>query len=123
VLRVRNRVRIQGFPLCGVRLVMAGPQRKRRRRRVGADGVPAPTTEIVSFPGSEHCEWQRSTFLSLGEGRDQGTLWPTSQRDVVDFLQGEYVADMRLPDDAVATLHRPANPAGVRLRMTQAWDR
>jgi hypothetical protein len=78
----------------------------------GADGVPAPTTEIVSFPGSEHCDWQRTTFLSLGEGRDQALYAEHPQRDVVDFLQGEYVADMRLPDDAVVT---PYSRQGRRL--------
>jgi hypothetical protein len=70
-----------------------------------ADGEPALTTKIVSFPGPEHCDWQRTTFLSLGEGRDNALYAQHPQRELVPFLQGEYVADMELPDDAVATAY------------------
>ncbi|TIC85135.1 hypothetical protein E8D34_13790 [Nocardioides sp. GY 10113] len=32
-----------------------------------ASGRPAPTTEIVSRPGPEHCDWQSVTFLTVGD--------------------------------------------------------
>jgi hypothetical protein len=79
----------------------------------GAGGEPALTSEIVSFPGSKHCNWQRTTFLSLGGDSRDGALYAERpQSDIAQFMQGKYVADMRLPDDAVAT---PYSRDGRRL--------
>jgi hypothetical protein len=101
----------------------------------GADGEPALTTAIVSFPGSEHCGWQHTTFLSLGEGsRDQALYARHPQPDLEPLMQGKYIADMPLPDDAVPT---PYSRNGQRLwlsadqqfayvgepRSVEAWPR
>jgi hypothetical protein len=104
-----------------------------------ADGEPALTSKIVSFPGSEHCDWQSTTFLALGEGgpdgsRDAALYAAHPQAEIEPYLQGEYVADMPLPDDAVAT---PFSRDGGRLwlspdrkyayigapRSVEAWPR
>jgi hypothetical protein len=101
----------------------------------GAGGAPALTTHIVSFPGSDHCDWQDTTFLSLGEDSRQEAMYAEHpQPDIEEYLQGEYVADMPLPDDAVAT---PYSRDGRRLwlspdkryayvgqqRSVEAWPR
>jgi hypothetical protein len=79
----------------------------------GADGTPALTTEIVSYPGPAHCDWQATTFLSLGDGsRDQALYAEHPQPELVQYMEGEYVADLPLPDDAVAT---PYSRDGRRL--------
>jgi hypothetical protein len=70
----------------------------------GPDGQPALTSDVVSFPGAEHCDWQTITFLALGEGRrDERMYVQDPLPELVDFMQGTYVADMALPGDAVAT--------------------
>ena len=67
-----------------------------------ADGKPQPTSEIFSYPGPEHCDWQTVTFLTLGPRqfvRDpEGKL--TAQ------ALGSYDGDTRLPDDAEDTGYR-----------------
>jgi hypothetical protein len=79
----------------------------------GADGEPALTTEIVSFPGPEHCDWQDTTFLSLRDGSNDAAMYAEHpQAEIEQYMQGEYVADMPLPDDAVAT---PYSRDGRRL--------
>lgn len=35
-----------------------------------ADGDPVPTTEIMSWPGPEHCDWQDVTFVRIGYATD-----------------------------------------------------
>jgi hypothetical protein len=100
-----------------------------------ADGEPALTTQIVSYPSSEHCDWQDTTFLSFHEGsRDQTMYAERPSPDMADYLKGKYVADLALPDDAVAT---PYSRDGRRLwlsadgryayvgqpRSVEAWPR
>lgn len=86
----------------------------------GADGLPALTTEIVSFPGSEHCDWQSMTFLSLGEGKDETLFLRRPDEELRPFVATEFVDDMRLPDDAIATAY---SRDGNRLWLSPAGDR
>ena len=63
------------------------------------DGSRVPTTEIQSYAGSAHCDWQRMTFLEIGGN--------TYLRNPEPYLRGyfheEYVPDLPLPADAVDT--------------------
>ena len=66
-------------------------------------GRRVPTTELVSSPGPEHCDWQRMTFLSVDGGhlqegrtylaRPESWLYP-------EWLAEPYVASQPLPADA-----------------------
>ena len=79
----------------------------------GPDGLPALTSKVVSFPGSQHCDWQSTTFLALGEGRrDQAMYAKDPQPELVEHMQGPYVDEMELPADAVTT---PYSREGQRL--------
>ena len=79
----------------------------------GPDGLPALTSKVVSFPGAQHCDWQSTTFLALGEGRrDQAMYAKDPQPELVEHMQGPYVDEMELPADAVTT---PYSREGQRL--------
>jgi hypothetical protein len=78
-----------------------------------ADGEPALTRDIVSFPGSDHCDWEQTTFLAFGEGtRHEVTYAAHPTPDIEDYLQGEFATDLPLPDNAAAT---PYSRDGRRL--------
>lgn len=71
------------------------------------DGRAVPTTEVSSYRGPEHCDWQASTFLQLG-----GTF-PDGQQYVGDpvpslrrSLRTTYDPHAMLPDDATDTGYR-----------------
>jgi hypothetical protein len=67
---------------------------------VNADGDRVPTSLIYSFPGPEHCDWQESTFLFLGnEGRD-GIFLGHPGPDFADYLQTTYAAHAERPGEA-----------------------
>jgi hypothetical protein len=97
----------------------------------GPDGEPALTSDIVSYPGPEHCDWQAMTFLTLGEKRTYVRHAPPALRR---WVVGEFVASMELPADAVATGYRRGDhrlwlsPSGDRAYVgraghVQAWPR
>ncbi|WP_435770327.1 hypothetical protein [Nocardioides sp. SYSU DS0651] len=65
----------------------------------GTAGEPAPTTEVVSYAGPAHCDWQSMTFLALGERSYVRRPQPGLQ----EWVDGEYVDSMPLPRDAVRT--------------------
>ena len=53
-----------------------------------ADGDPVPTSEVVSYPGPEHCDWQDITWVVVGEATDV-------DREVDAYLSGDH--DGQLP--------------------------
>ncbi len=71
-------------------------------------GVERPTTEIVSFPGPEHCDWQDITFLHVG--RDDPERGEEYLRDPAGLLAhavtGTYAEGVPLPSDARDTGYR-----------------
>ena len=91
----------------------------------GPDGVPAPTTDIVSYPGPEHCDWQSMTFLTLDDRR---TYVRHPQPEVRKWVDGEFVASMELPPDARDTGFRRGDnrlwlsPSGDRAYVGQPGD-
>lgn len=97
----------------------------------GPDGLPALTSDIVSYPGPEHCDWQGMTFLSLDDRQTFVRDPPPELRQSVD---GTFVASMALPADAVDTGYRRnddrlwLSPAGDRAYVgrpddVEAWPR
>ncbi len=91
----------------------------------GPDGVPALTTDIVSYPGPEHCDWQSMTFLTLDDRR---TYVRHPLAEVRRFVDGEFVASMKLPAEAVDTGYRRddnrlwLSPSGDRAYVGQPGD-
>ncbi|MDQ4055754.1 MAG: hypothetical protein M3237_24105 [Actinomycetota bacterium] len=83
----------------------------------GPDGEPALTTDIVSYPGPEHCDWQSMTFLSLGEKRTYVRHPPA---ELGQWVDGAFVPSMELPADAVDTGFRRD---GRRLWLSPPGDR
>ena len=71
------------------------------------DGARVPTTEVTSFPGSEHCDWQRITFLWLGVNGNEDAGFDAYLRDtrgeLAEFLTTTYDGSTELPDGATDT--------------------
>jgi hypothetical protein len=66
-------------------------------------GVRVPTSEVVSWPGPEHCDWQDLTFLTLGDGdRDSARQYVGDgpAGDLQTLLLTTYAASVPLPADA-----------------------
>ena len=68
------------------------------------NGHRVPVSKITSFPGSDHCDWQDITFLTIGPYGDQS---PSFLRDATgeldDLLQTTFDARADLPADAEDT--------------------
>jgi hypothetical protein len=65
-----------------------------------ADGHRVPTTEIVSFAGAEHCDWQDITFLMLGGERKGRQFLRDATGELAHLTRTTYDASATLPDDA-----------------------
>ncbi|MFE0515122.1 hypothetical protein [Streptomyces sp. NPDC058964] len=66
------------------------------------NGGRVPLTEISSYAGAEHCDWQQAHFLDLGRGEDRRT-YARDPDDVLDadvMLTTPYRGDVRMPADA-----------------------
>ena len=79
-----------------------------------ADGAPVPTTEVVSFAGPAHCDWDDLTFVFVGQGSD------------VDRKYDEYVSDdggfeLETASDASATLPGGAVDTGWQRDGRELW--
>jgi hypothetical protein len=72
-----------------------------------ADGRAVPTTDITSFPGAEHCDWQDITWLRLGQDTDVDRAFDSYvsgyDEGFGDALSTEPDASASLPEDAVDT--------------------
>lgn len=55
---------------------------------------------IVSFHGPEHCNWQDSTWIWLGEDGKDGEFIGNPPRDLRDGLRTTYALDVPVPADA-----------------------
>jgi hypothetical protein len=66
------------------------------------------TTRVVSYAGSEHCDWQDATILQLGNR----TWWRNPPDELGQYFDQSYAEGMHLPADAVAT---PYSREGERL--------
>ena len=63
-------------------------------------GTSVPVTTVVSFHGPEHCGWQESTWIWLGEDGADGEFIGNPTRDLRDGLQTTYELDVPVPADA-----------------------
>lgn len=63
-------------------------------------GTPVSIEEIVSFHGPEHCDWQDSTWIWLGEDGRDGEFIGNPDRGLRDGLRTTYALDVPLPEDA-----------------------
>jgi hypothetical protein len=73
-----------------------------------ADGQLVPTSGVVSYAGPEHCDWQDTTWLRLGQAADNDRDFDTylsGDEDgmFADQLSTEPDASSELPEDAVDT--------------------
>jgi len=71
-------------------------------------GDPVPTSEIVSWPGPEHCDWQDITFVLMGEESDVDQdydqyLSGDDDGQLSDYLTTTPEDSAALPDDATDT--------------------
>ena len=64
-----------------------------------ATGAPAPTSDIESWVGPEHCNWQSMTFLDL----DGAVYVRNPQPDLADYFAEPYEPHAQLPASAVDT--------------------
>jgi len=70
-------------------------------------GRRVPVTEVRSFQGDEHCDWQDITFLLLGPDGDADEYVRDPSGELDELLRTTYDANAVLPDDATDTgLHR-----------------
>jgi hypothetical protein len=76
-----------------------------------SSGARVPVTQIRSFAGAEHCDWQDITFLILGQdedGRgdrsdDADEFLRDTTGELADYLRTTYDATASLPKRAVDT--------------------
>jgi hypothetical protein len=67
-----------------------------------AAGRSVPTTEIQSWRGPAHCDWQSMTFLHV----DHADYVRDPRPELADYFAAKYAAHGVLPDDAVDTGYR-----------------
>jgi hypothetical protein len=66
------------------------------------DGRVVPTSRLEVFHGSEHCDWQDMTFLSLGRWDDKvPTFVRHPEPNLRRYVAEPYRSNVRLPADAV----------------------
>jgi hypothetical protein len=66
-------------------------------------GRRAPVAKIRSRQGSEHCDWQDITFLSMGPEGDGTQFLRDTRGELREFLRTTFDAHATLPDDAKDT--------------------
>ena len=76
-------------------------------------GDRVPVTRIVSYRGSEHCDWQDLTFLHTGSERHGQQYVRDVHGELAPWLTTTYDADADLPDTAIDT--------GLRRDDRQLW--
>ncbi|MET1059042.1 MAG: hypothetical protein ABWX84_05570 [Nocardioides sp.] len=77
------------------------------------DGTLVPTTEVTSYAGPEHCDWQDITFLRLG-GEVKG-------RQFLRDVDGELAEQTRSTYDGSATLPDAARDTGFHREGRELW--
>lgn len=71
-------------------------------------GRAVPTSEVVSFEGPQHCDWQDTTWLQLGVASDVDRTYDEylsndDGGELADYLTTTADDSSTLPDDAVDT--------------------
>lgn len=67
-------------------------------------GERAPTGQITSYPGVEHCQWQNMTFLDLKEPGPYEALYVRRpDPDLREFFAEPFDPALPLPADALDT--------------------
>jgi hypothetical protein len=70
------------------------------------DGRAVPVTQVQSWQGAEHCDWQDITFLQLGGDRRRQFVEDRKNEFGPDLLRTTFAADVELPADAEDTGYR-----------------
>ena len=65
-----------------------------------ADGHRIPTTDVTSFQGAEHCDWQDITFVMLGGERKGRQFLRDVDGALGDLTRTTYDGSATLPDGA-----------------------
>ena len=73
------------------------------------DGRRAPVATIRSRQGSEHCDWQDITFLSMGEEGDGPQFLRDTRGELRDFVRTTFDPHATLPEDAKDTGYQRCN--------------
>ena len=77
-----------------------------------ADGHRIPTTDVTSFQGAEHCDWQDITFVMLGGERKGRQFLRDVDGELADLTRTTYDGSATLPDGARDTgYHREGREA------------
>lgn len=79
-------------------------------------GLRAPTYQIVSRAGPEHCHWDHMTFLDVKRGEKELTFVKATSPELNDFLTTTYDPDATLPRHARDTGY---SREGQRLWLTR----
>ncbi|GAA4369540.1 hypothetical protein [Nocardioides caricicola] len=77
-------------------------------------GAPVPTTEVVSYAGPEHCDWQDLTFLRIGFATDV-------DRRFDQYVSGDLGFGMSTDPDPSATLPGDAVDTGWSREGQELW--
>ncbi len=78
------------------------------------NGHRVPVSKITSFPGSDHCDWQDITFLTIGPYGDES---PSFLRDTTV----SWTTTCSTTFDARADLPADAEDTGLRARRPALW--
>ena len=78
-----------------------------------ASGNRVPVTDVHSFSGPEHCDWQDITFLVVGPEEKADQYLRDTTGALAELLRTAYAADATLPADATDT--------GLRRNGRQLW--
>lgn len=78
-----------------------------------AAGARVPVSDVRSFQGAEHCDWEDITFLEVGPERSPDQYVRDTRGEFADLLPMGYDAAAVLPDDATDT--------GLRRDGRQLW--
>lgn len=85
-------------------------------------GARVPVTDIRSFQGAEHCDWQDITFLEVGPEQQADEYVRDTHGEFADLLHTAYDASAILPDDATDTgYHRDGRQLWLSARHDAAF--
>jgi hypothetical protein len=73
-----------------------------------AAGARVPVSEVRSFAGPEHCDWQDITFLEVGSPQRSHQYVRDADGELADWLMTTFSAQASLPDGATDTGYRRA---------------
>lgn len=63
-------------------------------------GARVPTSQVQSYPGPEHCDWQDITFLQLGDHREGQQYLRDADGALARSTRTTYAEQVQLPEDA-----------------------